>query len=142
MLLTTAQRKVLRIWLVGSGLLFVILFLQMMFHKYGNEYLKVSGWYTQNILPTLGILISSFIYVNRNRSEFSTKKVSLFYFSITKYSSLCYFFSLFLTIFLQPTIYSLTSQNALEVLSNSTFFLSIFQTTNTSLLGLLFIKSE
>lgn len=137
-----AQKKIATLWFILSGVLFMILILQVLLGKYADHYLEIGAWYSQTVLPSLSIISSTLLYVHNNKDQFSRKQVDTFLFSSVKYLTWFYFLIIFLFIAAQPMVFKNMELSGLDLLKQSSFWLSLLQSLLSIFLGIFFIKNS
>lgn len=135
----SAQKKVAVLWLVLSGILF-LLFLILSLTKYsqGENGNLIWGGFLPNIVPTLSLILGVFVSEMINRAD-NTREVPRFYFNLTFYLSLFYliiFFILIIIDTLDPVL------NLITIINKSNVYLGPVQGLVTLSIGLFFVKSN
>lgn len=130
-----ARKKLALLWFSLSMVIFLIFLIQTSMGKFDNKVNEGWGWILPNILPTLTLIITTFISDVR---ETETSSTDVFYFRISYYISLVYFLAILLIIFLYP--YS--NSEYLTYLMKFNIPLASFQGLVTGAIGLFFYKSK
>jgi hypothetical protein len=133
--LLIAQRKVASMWYIFGALILLLIIVQSVGGKYSSDYLKVIGWYSKNILPTLLVLSTTMIFAARNEHSIKDKHISMYFAKIIKAASWFYFVVILLFFLAQPIVYSRMGKSALETLEMSTPFLGVIQGFINALIG-------
>ena len=60
--LDDVRNQLAKIWLIGSGLVFLLLVVQSLLHAYGDLTQDVWGWFLPTLLPTLGLIVTVLTY--------------------------------------------------------------------------------
>jgi len=136
------QQKLARLWFLLSGLLLIIMLVQILSGKYSNYYLDAGSWFSQTVIPTLSVITTALVYTNIKREKFINRKVDEFYYKAVRNISIFYFLLIFLIIAMQSTAYKTIGLNGLELLQTSSFFLGLLQGLLNAFIGIFFIKSE
>lgn len=135
--LTRGKNLLAIIWLFGFIPPFMILAARTYFGTYydGKE-TEAWGWFSPNIVPTLGLIVSSLTSSAAGRRQ-ADKKVTTGFFTLAMILSLLYLLIFNLIFLLEP----LTNSAPLEVFKRSSLFLGIIQGLVTTVLGVFFIRS-
>jgi hypothetical protein len=134
-----SKRKLALLWFIGSGIIFMVLLLQSILGRYGNESSKAWSWFLPTILPTLSLIISVIVSDELKNSENSlSQNVDKFYFNLSYSLSFSYLFVVFSTILISP----FASRSIFELMQDSNMWLGPFQGLVSASLGAIFIKKE
>ena len=134
--LQLAQRRLARIWFIFGGILFLLIFMQTMFGKFEDKSDEAWSWFFPNIIPTLSLMISVFVF--QNKKPQANKSIDKFYFQLAFWLSLFYLTTILVTILSQPFVGS----SIISLMHESNLYLGPFQGLVTAALGSLFIKSK
>jgi hypothetical protein len=140
--LLIVQRKVASMWYIFGSLILLLIIVQSIGGKYSSDYLKVIGWYSKNILPTLLVLTTTMIFAARNEHSIKDKQINRYFAKIIKAASWFYFVCIILFFLAQPIVYSHTGKSALETLEMSTPFLGVIQGFINALIGAITIDAK
>jgi cytochrome bd-type quinol oxidase subunit 2 len=114
-----------------------MLFMQTVKGKYESNVTEAWGWYCQNILPTLSLIISVFIFDSTNGTA-GSRSVEKFHFNIAFFLSLFYLLVIMCVIFAQP----FAKTSAILWLQQSNIYLAPLQGIATGAIGIFFIKKS
>ena len=104
------KNRLLAIWGIGFGLLFLLLLLQTFFGKYGSKYEEVTGWFFPLTVPTLMLMVGVTLAERRNETKRLAKagkgkketgeiEVDTKIFKIAQYGSIFYLFLILTSMF-------------------------------------------
>ena len=125
------------VWIAGFIPPFLILAARTFFGTYyGGKDAEAWGWFSPNIVPTMGLIIST-LAADAFDKEQPNKEVPSGFFSLTLLLSLFYVVIFNLIFLLEP----LTNSAPLEIFKRSSLFLGIIQGFVTTVLGVFFIQS-
>src|SRR4051812_9001875 len=99
--LDTVRSRLATVWLVGAGLIFVILVVQSLMGRYADRTQEAWGWLLPTIMPTLGMIVTVLGYTAID-PLFSTSVVRKSFFQIAFWLSTLYLILVLLTILIQP----------------------------------------
>lgn len=131
-----AKKKLATIWFIYGGILFILILVQSLLGKYEDKVNEAWSWFFPNVIPTLSLMISIFLFDVRKKK--SNKTVDVFYYRIPLWLSVIYLSAILLTILVQP----FTSYSIIKSMSVSNFYLGPFQGLITASIGFLFVKAE
>ncbi len=83
-----AQKKLSIFWFLNAAVLTILFIVFTVFNRFDNKVLNAWEWLSQNIIPTITLMIGTF-YMNVNQ-ENKEKEIDIIYYR------LCYGISLFL----------------------------------------------
>lgn len=132
-----AKRQLAVIWLVGAGLLFLIVIGQTFGGVYGDGVQRAWGWLLPSIMPTLSLIIGVLVSDAQQIGK-ADPQVDPFLVTIAKGFSGGYLLLLMATILLQP----FASTTPLESLQTSHLWLGPLQGLVSALMGALFVKQD
>jgi len=135
------KRKLASVWFLGAAILFLLVFLQTIFGKYGAKDADVWAWALQTIMPTLTLIVSVLL-IDSHQNPAKSKKVDSFYFRTSLYFSYAYFFIVLLTILLQPIALSYGQITPLELIKKSGLWLGPLQGLTAGAVGIFFVKGK
>jgi hypothetical protein len=125
------------VWGIGFLLPFLVLASRTYFGTYyGGKDTEAWGWFTPNIVPTLGLILGT-LASSAFGADDSDKQVIPLFFALTLILSLIYLVIFNLIFFLEP----LTDSAPLDVFRRSSLFLGIVQGFVTTTLGVFFFRS-
>jgi hypothetical protein len=125
------------VWGIGFILPFLVLASRTYFGTYyGGKDTEAWGWFTPNIVPTLGLIIGT-LASSAFGADDSDKQVIPLFFVLTLILSLTYLVIFNLIFFLEP----LTDSAPLDLFRRSSLFLGIVQGFVTTTLGVFFFRS-
>ena len=135
-----AQRRIASLWFVLS---FILILLFVLF-TFTNRFDKNTGdawqWLLQQLIPSLTLFIG--VFVAASQEKLKDIKVRSFYFKLTYYLSIAYFFLLFLTILATPYAVLALEKTVYEYLQLSSTYLIPVLGLVTASLGIFFSKEE
>lgn len=120
--MSQCKRRLATLWFVGAGLLFFVVFLQMVFGRYGDKAHEVWSWLLPTIMPTLSLAIGVLVIDALGKSA-SIAQIDNFLYRITFGLSTAYLLAVLLIFFLQP----FTSVSPLQLMQQSNLWLGPFQ---------------
>jgi hypothetical protein len=124
------------VWIIGFLPAFLILAARTFFGTYyGGKEAEAWGWFSPNIVPTMGLIISTLAADAFGKEE--DKEVASAFFSLALLMSLFYVLVFNLIFLLEP----LTNSPPLEIFKRSSLFLGIIQGFVTTVLGVFFLRS-
>jgi hypothetical protein len=132
-----AKRQLAVIWLVGAGLLFLILIGQTIGGVYGGGVQRAWGWLLPSIMPTLSLIVGV-IVSDAQQTGKADPQVDPFLVSVARWFSGGYVALLLATILSQP----FASTTPLESLQTSQLWLGPLQGLVSALMGALFVKQD
>lgn len=142
-----ARKKLIIQWLIFSGTIFIIYFVQTMTGRYANYESDVWEWLFKFITPPLSLMIG--VLISQMSSQSSDQQTDIFYFRLAQGMSYFFLVILFLSAFLIPIIHLQQNRNIpvvedqksiLEALKSYNAFLLPLQGLSTLTLGLFFTK--
>jgi len=132
----SSQKKISKVWFLGAGLIFSIIFLQTVFGRYEDKVIDAWSWALPTVLPTLSLILG--VFLNEINSNHESKVIDKFYYSITLYLSIFYLIIILLILLLQP----LTNTSLIQLMKTSNIFLGPLQGIVAASVGLFFVKRE
>ncbi len=136
--LPKCKKSLAIIWFVGSGVIFMLIFLQTMFGKFSGEEDKAWGWFLPTVMPTLSLIIGVLVMDTRRGLMNIEKKIDPFLYRLAMSLSGVYFFVILASIIIQP----FTSMTILNILERSNLWLGPLQGLVAASIGAFFIKGE
>ncbi len=133
----TCKVRLATLWLIASGIAFLLLVLQTIFGKYDGQTDVAWGWLLPSVMPTLSLIVG--VLVVDSKSERSAQRTAdRFMFRVAFGLSTAYLLVVLTIILAQP----LTQLPALELMRESNLYLGPLQGLVAAALGAFFIKSE
>lgn len=133
----TCKKRLALLWFIGAGLLFLLLFGQTLFGRYGDRANDAWSWLLPGIMPTLSLMISVFAADVLGKG-FGARQADRFVFRLCFSLSLAYLAVLHMMILLSP----FSAKPALSLMQESNLWLGPFQGLVTASIGIFFIKQE
>lgn len=133
----TCKARLAILWFAAGLVLFVLLVLQSVFGKYGENVQDAWSWFLPTIMPTLSLIVGVLV-LDMATSGREAKKVDRFVFRIAFALSAFYLILVALTLFIQP----FTKATSLQLMQRSNLWLGPFQGLVAAMLGAFFVKSE
>lgn len=137
MIIGDAKKRLVTLWFLSGAILFLIMLIMTFKGKFEDFPDKAWGWLFPNILPTLSLMISVFLFDQSNKQS-NTKAIEKFYFQFAFFMSLFYILILFLTILTAP----LTGNALLSQMEQSSLYLGPIQGLVAGAIGLFFLKKS
>ncbi|MBE99790.1 hypothetical protein [Flavobacterium coralii] len=131
----SAKKRIAILWFTFAAVVFLILFLQTVKGKYESNITEAWGWYCQNILPSLSLIVSVFIFDSTNGTV-RNRSVEKFHFNIAFFLSLFYLLVIIGVILSQP----FAKTSPIVWLQQSNIYLGPLQGIATGAIGIFFIK--
>lgn len=132
-----AKKKLATLWLVMSGLIFVLMIILTNGQRFESKVDEAWSWLLPSILPTLSLILGVFVYESQQENK-TTRVVDKFYFRITYMLSLFYLL-LFLTM---PLIQPATGKPLIFLMKQSGVYLGPLQGLVSASMGIFFLKKE
>jgi hypothetical protein len=133
-----ARSRLLVIWMIGGGLVFLILTIQSILGRYGDKLQAVWSWFIPTVVPTLSLMVGVLGASALTQDLEEKKIVRVFFFQVSQALSVFYLASLFLTIALEPV----TKIAATDLYTMSNYWLGPLQGLVLAALGVLFVSRE
>ena len=134
--LETARTSLTTLWLLGSGVPFLVVVVQSMLGKYGDKLQQIWSWFLPTVLPTvllmLGVLASGAFL---DSAEDRLVKAS--FLRLAKGLSYFYLGILLLTLLIQPFVNS-DKTSAVQLYLESNYWLGPLQGVVAGVIGVLF----
>lgn len=137
MTLSVCRRRLAILWLGGAGVVFVLLFLQSVLGRYGENVAKAWGWFLPTVMPTLSLIIGV-LAIAATRKAAGDKEVDRFFYRLAFGLSAFYLLLVALTLLLQPFL----PFAPLELMQQSNLWLGPLQGLVSAALGIFFVKGE
>lgn len=130
------QWKLAYVWFAGAAMTFLLLLLQTITGKYGEQGSKVWSWFLPTVLPTLTLMVGSLVYAAT--SELSAATVDNRMFTLSLYLSGFYL----LLVLAVPLTTPFTRATPVEWILQSNLWLAPVQGLVTGLLGAFFVSKK
>lgn len=131
-----AKRNLAMPWFIAGALLFLIMFLQTIGGKFEDKNIEAWGWFTQNLIPTLSLIIT--VFVADSNTEIVDREIEKFYFNLALGLSIFYLFVLLSVLLAQP----FAGKGIIPWLQSSSIYLGPFQGLVTAAVGMFFLKKS
>lgn len=132
-----SKKSLATLWFIGAGFVFVVLLLQTILGRYGENAKDAWSWLLPTIVPTLSLIVSVFILDTFEKGA-KIKMVDGFMFRLCFSLSAVYLIVVALTVLLQP----FSKFSPLELMKTSNLWLGPFQGLVSASLGAFFIRGE
>jgi hypothetical protein len=142
-----ARKKLIMQWLIFSGVIFVIYFVQTLTGRYEHYESDVWEWLFKYITPPLSLMIG--VLISQMSAQASDQESDIFYFRLAQGMSYFFLIILLLSAFLIPVIHLMQNRNLsavedqksiMDALKSYNAFLVPVQGLSTLTLGLFFTK--
>ena len=130
------QRRLAVIWYSGAGLIFLLLLVQSLMGKYGDQVQAAWSWFLPTIVPTLSLITGAIAY-NARKSD-SPGTVDAFSFKVSSGLSGFYLVLVLATLLVQP----LTSTSPISLMKLSNLWLAPIQVLLGIALGAFFSSRQ
>lgn len=140
LMMSQCKKRLVVLWFIGSGFMFLILFLQAVFGKYGDYMRESWEWFLPTVMPSLSLMLSVFIMDALNKGM-KTKSVDQFLFWLTFSLSSSYLLIVALTMLLLPFVL-VKPQEIIAFLKQSNLWLGPFQGLVSASIGAFFVQKE
>ena len=138
----TCRRKLAILWFSASGVLYLILFVQVQLGHWGNDTGRVMAWMLPSLTPTLSLILGVFVAdAVRSPGEASQQgavNAEPFFFRLTFSISSVYLASLLLIILLQPE----SPTNVELLITQNNLWLVPFQALVVASMGAFFVSQK
>lgn len=131
-----AKKKLAVLWFILSGCLFALLLIQSFLGNFEGNANQAWNWFFPNVLPTLSLMISVFVFDLKSGKQ--NRTIDKFYFRMSFWLSSGYFLTILATILIEP----ISVRSIIEILEDSNLYLGPFQALVTGSIGFLFVRSE
>ncbi|MBE9584426.1 hypothetical protein IM792_08205 [Mucilaginibacter sp. JRF] len=131
--LDTARNKLAKIWFIGGGIPFVLLILQSILGKYGDNVEDAWTWFIPAVFPTLTLMVSVIGAAAMKPKE--DRMVQGNFLALTKATSYAYLIALTLVMLMQPFS---PYEDPIKLFSISNYFLTPLQGIVVGALAFLF----
>lgn len=133
----TAKKRIAILWFIVAATIFALMFLQTINGKFENKVSEAWGWFCQNLLPTLSLIISVFIFDNAANNG-NSRMIDKFHFNIAFFISLFYLLVVTSVVLAQP----FAKTSTIVWLQQSNIYLAPLQGIATGAIGIFFIKKS
>jgi predicted permease len=142
--LDDVRDRIAKIWLIGAGLIFIILVLQSLLHVYKDATQDLTqdvwGWFLPTLLPSLALIVTVLTYTALDPLT-TGSVVRKSFLQIATWLSIIYLLMVLLTIAIQP-FSSKGPAESVALMRTSNLWLGPFQGLVASALGALFVSKE
>ncbi|GLB49824.1 hypothetical protein [Neptunitalea lumnitzerae] len=128
---TKARKKIALLWFSVAAIIFILMLARTITGKFDDHINEAWGWFTQNLSPTLLLIISSFF--TDGKDHLTEVTIDKFRFRLSFYLSLFYLLVLL-------TVLGVKNINVIEWLQSSNIYLGILQGIVASSIGMFFIN--
>jgi hypothetical protein len=128
------------VWLIGAGLILILLVVQSLLHAYGELTQEAWGWFLPTMMPTLGMIITVLTYTALDPHT-SGSVVRRAFFQIALSLSVAYLVLVLLTIVMQPFA-AKSAAERVDLMRTSNLWLGPVQGIVASALGILFVSKQ
>ncbi|MGM0409031.1 MAG: hypothetical protein ACQERU_13705 [Bacteroidota bacterium] len=135
-----AQRRIASLWFILSFFLILLFVLFTFTNRFDKNSEDAWQWLLQQLIPSLTLFIG--VFVAASQEKLKDIKVSSFYFKLTYYLSIGYFFLMILTILAIPYAVLNLDKTVYEYLQSSSSYLIPVLGLVTASLGIFFSKEE
>jgi hypothetical protein len=132
------QRRIATVWLLGSGLIYLLVLVQTLFGYYGDDAETAWSWILPITLPTLSLIIGVMVAGARKRQKGRNDQVSEFVYRLALGLSLFYLSVVLLTLLVQPIV----EVEPPDLMKQSNLWLAPLQGLVTASLGAFYISKE
>jgi hypothetical protein len=133
-----AQRNLAILWFI-NGAIIALLMVGLSLEKLGNHTSDGWQWYSQLIVPTLTLMIGTFVVSNATAKA---NQVGKFYFRLAFWISAFYFLIIYIVIGTSSMVASDQDKSLIDILNGSKTYLTIIQGIVTLSLGMFFKKNR
>jgi len=136
--LDRVRSRLAALWL-GLGItIFLIVVVQSLLGKFGDDTQNAWGWLLPTVMPTLGMIVTVLGYTALDQN-FSNSVVRRSFFWVAFFLSGMYLVLVLITILIQPFV---PGVNPIELMHRSNLWLGPFQGLVASALGVLFVSKQ
>lgn len=135
--LDKVRNRFAALWLIAAAVLTLILVMQSLLGKFGDNAQEVWGWALSTIMPTLGMIISVLGYTALDPTT-GTSVVKKSFSAIAFWLSVLYLILIALTVLIQP----FSGKDPIQLMRLSNLWLGPFQGLVASALGVLFVSKR
>lgn len=120
--MSQCKRRLATLWFSGAGSVFLVVYLQMIFGRYGDKVGEVWSWTLPTIVPTLSLAIGVLVMDALGKGA-SVNRIDRFLYRLTFGLSCGYLLAVMFLFLLQP----LSPVPPLQLMQQSNFWLGPFQ---------------
>lgn len=132
------RRRIATAWLLGSGLIYLLVLAQTLFGYYGNDAETAWSWILPITLPNLSLIIGVMVAGARKRQKGRNDQVSDFVYRLALGLTLFYLAVVLMTLLVQPLI----EIEPPDLMKQSNLWLAPLQGLVTAALGAFYISKE
>ncbi len=132
------RRRIATAWLLGSGLIYLLVLLQTLFGYYGSGADAAWSWILPVTLPNLSLIIGVMVASARKSQKGRNEQVSEFVYRLALGLSLFYLAVVLLTLLVQPIV----DIEPPDLMKQSNLWLAPLQGLVTAALGAFYISKE
>lgn len=129
-----AMRQLATVWFAGAGLLFVLLFGQTLFDRYGDRAKEAWDWFAAVLLPVVTLIAGAFFSARADAGH-DARRVNRRLYGITLGMSVLYLAAVLATVLLSP----FSPLSPLDLMASSKLWLELFQGLLATALGVFFV---
>ena len=138
--LDTVRTRLAMIWLIGGGVIFLLLVVQSLMGRYEDNTKEAWEWLLPSVMPSLGLILTVLGYSAMD-PNFGTSVVRRLFATIATALSVLYLSLILLTVLIQP-IAAPDSTKALELMRTSNLWLGPLQGLVASAMSVLFVAKK
>jgi hypothetical protein len=138
--LTQAKNRLAALWFTACAAIFLVVVVQSILGRYGENANKAFAWLLPTIMPTLSLMIGVLVAEALGHIAVHKSRINLFLYRLTFWISALYLVVVALTILLPPL--APPPHNPLKVMETSNVFLGPLQGLAASALGAFFYKPD
>ncbi len=127
-------------WFGICGILFLVVFLQTIFNKFGDRSDEVWSWLLPNIMPVLTMIAG--VLIADAKSTGQTRKVGIGYYLFAAGLSGFYLLLILLIVFLGPLVAASSGLQIFDMIERTGILLGPLQGVAASALGIFFLKKS
>jgi len=134
--LDQARSKLARLWFIGAGVIFLLLIVQSLLDKYGENVGDVWSWFIPTTVPTLSLMIG--VISSSALQEQALTTVNRFFYQLSWWLSFAYLLILLGTFLIEP----FSPKDSFDLLKVSNYWLTPIQGLIVAVLGVLFTSKS
>ena len=131
------KKKLGVLWLLGGGIIFLILFGQSIFGQYSDQIIEAWQWFLPTVMPTLSLIVSAWVADARGTTV-KNKPINTHIYNWTRGLSVFYLSIVLLSILSQPFV----QMSPVKWLNLSNLWLGPLQSLVIAATGIFFIKTD
>jgi hypothetical protein len=136
--LEECRSTLLLIWMIGGGIIFVVLIVQSILGRYGSNLQAVWSWFIPTVVPTTSLMLGVLGAGALSGRSIKPQEVRAFFFQISRALSMFYLVALALTIALEP----FSPVPAIDLYTMSNYWLGPIQGLVVAAIGVLFVSKQ